>query len=216
MTIIHENNSILELNEAHSDNFILVIPKLPVAKFMSSVFNSFTSPNTTSTTGSSVCDDLNSQMLRREENLDLSNFKLFLKGVTLPIISIGSYEIGTQFATLNRASKISFTDLTTNMMVSENFLNYNMILYWMYALHNPEQYNKMSGGDMVREFFTDIYVIITNNHREKVGEYKFLDCFPTTLPSIDLTSENASKLILPVTWKHSGMFPSNNFILKYV
>jgi len=154
--------------------------------------------------------------MRREHNLDITNFKLFLKGVTMPGVNIASYEIGTHFATLNRASKISFTDLATNIMISENFLNYNIMLYWLYALHNPEEYNKISGREMIQQYFTDIYLIITNNHREKVAEFKFLDAFPTNLPPLSFTFENANKMITEITWKHSGMFPTNNFVLRYV
>jgi len=139
-----------------------------------------------------------------------------VKSVTLPEVSIDSYSIGTQFATLKRASKIGFTDLTTNMMVSENFLNYNIMLYWLYALHNPEEYNKISGHDMIQQYFTDIYLIVTNNHREKVSEFKFLDAFPTKVPSLPFTFENANKLFMDITWAHSGMYPSNNFLLRYI
>lgn len=222
MATVSEVNHVLEINQAHSDNFILVIPKLPTAKFISSVFNELTksvgyTTDTTGTTASnSVCPDINKNQIIREHNLDLTNYKLFLKSVTLPSVTIDTYSIGTQFATLKRASKIGFTDLSTNMMISENFLNYNIMLYWLYALHNPEQYNKISGHDMIQEYFTDIYLIITNNHREKVGEYKFLDAFPTSVPALPFTFENANKLFMDVTWSHSGMYPSNNFVLSYV
>lgn len=221
-TTISEVNNIIEINDAHSDNFILVIPKLPTASFVSSVFNELTktygySTGTTGATGSDTsCPDINKNQIIREHNLDLTNFKLYAKSVTLPSVSIQAYDIPTQFATLKRASKISFSDLTINMMISENFLNYNIILYWLYALHNPEEYNKISGKEMIDQYFTDIYLIITNNHREKVGEYKFLDAFPTTLPNIPFTHENANKLFTEVTWAHSGMYPSNNFLLRYI
>lgn len=222
MSQVHEVNHILEINEAHVDNFILVIPKLPTAAYISSVFNDLTktvgmSPETSGSTGTpETCPQINKNQIQREHNLDLTNFKLFLKSFNLPTVNIANYEIGTQFATLKRAGKISFTDLTTTMLVSENFLNYNIILYWLYALHNPEEYNKISGKEMIQEFFTDIYLIITNNHREKVAEYKFLDAFPTSLPGINFNWETADKIISEVTWAHSGMYPTNSFVLKYI
>jgi hypothetical protein len=83
-------------------------------------------------------------------------------------------------------------------------------------LHNPEEYNKISGRDMITDYFTDIYLIITNNHREKVCEFKFLDAFPTSIPPINFTWENANNLFCDVTWAHSGMVPSDTFILRYV
>lgn len=214
-----EPNTILEINEANSDNFIIVIPRLPTAQFLGSVFQQYTKPSSAFTQGASAtdeCDAVSQQQIRREHNLDLTNFKLFISDVTLPNVSVSTVEIGTQFATLNRPSKINFNDLNTTMMVSENFLNYNIILFWLYALHNPEQYNKMSGRGMIENFMTDIHLIITNNHREKVAEYKFLDAFPQSLGDIPFSYKTADNISVPVVWKHSGMFPTNNFVLRYI
>jgi hypothetical protein len=83
-------------------------------------------------------------------------------------------------------------------------------------LHNPEEYNKTSGRELIDSIFTDVYLIITNNHREKIAEYKFLDAFPISLPSIQFTPKSADKISVDVTWGHSGMFPSNSFVLKWV
>jgi hypothetical protein len=141
---------------------------------------------------------------------------LSLKDVNMPGVSITKVSLGTQFATLSRASKINFTDLTTTLQVSENLLNYQMILFWLYALHNPEEYNKISGRQMINKFFVDMHLIITNNHRQKVAEYKFLDAFPINLSPLNLTYGSADKLNIDVTWAHSGMYPTDNFVLKYV
>lgn len=213
-----EPNTILEINESHADNFLLVIPNLPTAAFLTTVFNEFTKiPGTKPTSGSNTdCDPLSQQQLRREKNLDLKNFMLSLKTVTVPNVSITKVELGTQFATISRASKINFSDLGTSFQVSENHLNYQVLLFWMYALHNPEEYNKISGREMINNFFTNIHLIITNNHREKVAEYTFLDAFPISLSPLNLSYANADKLNIDVSWAHSGMFPSNNFVLKYV
>lgn len=218
-----EPNTILEINDAHSDNFLIVIPKLPTAQYLGSVFTGWMNP-TPDTPGSSAtsgspgpdCDAVEQTHLRRENNLDFTNFRLYISEVTMPSVNITTYELGTQFATLSRASKIGFGELTTTMMVSENFLNYNIILFWLYALHNPHEYNKISGRQMIDTFFTDIYLIITNNHRQKVAEYKFLDAFPKLLPDLPFSVKNADKLNIPVTWAHSGMFPTDNFVLRYV
>jgi hypothetical protein len=223
-----EVNHILEINESHSDNFILVIPRLPVSKYLSSYFNDITSPKnftTPSTSGtpetteienSCYTASISQDQLRREENLDILNFRLYITDVNMPDVSINTVNIGTQFADIHRASKISFGDLSTSMLVSENLINYNIILFWMYALHNPEEYNKMFGKHMIEHFFTQIHLIITNNHREKVAEYKFIDAFPATMSGLPMNYKSADKLNIDVTWKHSGIMPSDNFVLKYV
>jgi hypothetical protein len=216
----NEPNTILEINEANTDNFFIVIPRLPTAQYLGSVFQHFTKPSPIiPVSGSGPVDDcegIHPQQIRREHNLDMTNFRLYLSEVAIPTVSIDKVEIGTQFADLARASKIKFTELTSTMMVSENFLNYNVILYWMYALHNPEEYNKMSGREMINNFFTDIYVIVTNNHREKVAEFKFMDAFPMSLGTIPFSYLKADNISTEVTWAHSGMFPSDNFVLKYI
>lgn len=223
MTQISEPNTLLEINEAHANNFILVIPKLPSAQFLSSVFADLTkrTGNTTNTSGTSGinsddCRPVNNTQLEREHNLDLTNFKLYISGFSTPSVNIANYKVDTQFASLSRAGKIQFGDFNTTMQISENFLNYNLILYWMYMIHNPEERNKTSGRDLIDNIFTDIYVIITNNHRQKVAEYKFLDAFPIALPTIQFTYQNANKITADISWAHSGMYATNNFVLKYV
>lgn len=254
MNTFSEPNTILEINEAHADNFLLVIPKLPTAPFLSSYFQEVghptfpttTSPDTTAssgcgdgpefdpdnpvnnpstietgcTTGSSgdcnIPDGGREGRLRREGNLDLANFKLYISDVELPGVNLDTVRLGTQFADIARASKIKFTDLNTTMLVSENLLDYNAILYWLYALHNPEQFHQLNGRGMIQEFFTDVHLIITNNHREKVAEYKFIDAFPFSLNPQTFSYKNADKLTMNVTWAHSGMVPENNFVLRYV
>jgi hypothetical protein len=215
-----EPNTILEINEANTDNFFIIIPRLPTAQFLGSVFQNFTKPSpiipVSGNGPAEDCDDIKQQQIRREHNLDMTNFRLYLSDVAIPDVSITKVEIPTQFATMSRASKINFSDLSTTMMVSENFLNYNIILYWLYALHNPEEYNKMSGREMINNFFTDIYLVITNNHREKVAEYKFMDAFPISLGNIPLSYTTAENMKTEVTWAHSGMFPTDNFVLRYV
>lgn len=210
-----EPNTILEINEANTDNFFLVIPKLPTAQYLGSVFQNFTNPSVMNLSGSD-CDAINHQQIRREHNLDLTNFRLYLSDVNIPGVSITKVELGTQFATLSHPSKINFTDLSTTMMVSENFLNYQAILFWLYALHNPEEYNKLSGRQMINEMFTELHLIITNNHREKVAEFKFLNSFPLSIGDINMSYTTAENIKTTVTWAHSGMVPSDNFVLKYI
>lgn len=230
-----ELNHILEINESHADNFILVIPRLPIAQFISSYFNEATNPKsffeidtpsssgTSGTSGSpndvsNSCDSaaVTQEQIHREENLDVTNFRLFITSTNLPNVGINTVTLGTQFADINRASKIQFGDLTTNMLISQNLINYNIIYYWMMALHNPIEYNKMTGKDMITTFFTEIHLIITNNHREKVSEFQFIDAFPSSISPLALTYQNSENLTADVTWKHSGMVPSDNFVLKYV
>lgn len=218
MTSISEPNTILEINEAHVDNYMLVFPRLPSAPYLTSVFNDLTKRvNTVDTSGTANdCPPSKDNQVQREHNLDLTNFKLYINGVNLPNVAINAYEVGTQMSTLKRSGKIQFSDLTTSMQVSENFLNYNIILYWMYMMHNPEEYNKLSGRQLIDNVMTDIYLIVTNNHREKIAEYKFLDAFPIGLPQINFTPKTADKINVDVTWAHSGMFPTNSFVLKWV
>lgn len=223
MSIVSEPNHILEINEAHADNFILVIPKLPTAVFVGSIFNEITKSYgyTTSSTGAtgsndSQCQSINQAQITRETNLDIANFKLFIKGFSTPTINVQDYSLDNHFATVKRASRIQFSDMTTNLMISENFLNYRIMLYWLYALHNPEEYNKISGRDMIKDYFTDIYLIITNNHREKVCEFKFLDAFPKSIPALNFTWEHADNLAMDVTWAFTAMVPSSDYTLKYI
>jgi hypothetical protein len=218
---ISEPNTILEINESFSDNFILVIPKIPTLKYLGSVFNDFSNPKKMTTPSPSSteesCDTYSKDRIQREVNIDLKNFMLYISEVSLPGANVGKIDIPTQFSTMKRpSSKIEFDDIEINMRVSENLLNYNAILYWLYALANPEEFNKLFGGEMINEFFVNMHLIITNNHREKIAEFTFLDAFPTNIGKLPLTFKSADPLFTSVSWSHSGMVPSNNFVLKYV
>lgn len=220
---ISEANTLLEINESHGCNFHLVISKLPTTPFIGSVFNKFTKDTSSLSTGTSGisaipqdCETVNTTHMRRESNLDMKNFHLYLSDVTIPSISVNKVPIATFFSTMHTSGKIDFSDLITTMMISENMLNYKIIQYWLFALHNPEEFNKISGRDMIDAFRSEIYLIITNNHKEKVAEYKFLDSFPINLDSLPLTYKRAEKLVTNVVWAHSGMIPSDNFVLKYI
>lgn len=219
MATISEPNTILELNSASTSSYILLIPRLPSAVFLGSAFNAFNSPTTTTppaTSTDSDCETDQSSTIRREHNLDLTNFKLFVSDIVLPGVTIDVNKVSTQMATLSRASKMSFSDLSTTIRVSENWLNYQIVLFWMYAIFNPAEFNKISGREMVNNFFTDIYIILINDHREKVAEFKLLDCFPTSLPAIPLSVKTSDIVTMDITWSHSGFFCTNNYILKYV
>lgn len=218
MTIISEPNTLLEINETHSNNFYLVIPRLPPAPYIGSIFNDYTKKTGTIPASGTeeVCSNVNTNQIQREHNLDLTNFRLYISGVSMPNVSVSKTEVPTQFSTMSRSGKISFSDLTTTMMISENFLNYKILLYWLYMIHNPEQYNKLSGRELINNIFTDIYLIITNNHKQKIAEFKFLDAFPINLPNLAFTFTNAEKINIDITWAHSGMMPSDSYVLKYV
>jgi hypothetical protein len=69
---------------------------------------------------------------------------------------------------------------------------------------------------MIETYFSDIYLIIINNHKAKIAEYKFLDAFPIDLSGVKFTYADASKINANVVWAHSGMYPTNNFVLRYV
>jgi hypothetical protein len=216
-----EPNNILEVNKANTDNFYLVIPRIPTLQYVSSVFKDVTanSPLTPPSSGNpdpNDCPIPQAAQLRREMNLDLTNFRLYLSDATLPSVTIQKVTIGTQFADISRASKIQFNDLEIEMIVSENLIDYNAILYWMYGLHNPEEYNKLWGGQMINEYMTDIYLIITNNHQEKVNEFKFIDAFPISLSPIQFSYKSSETIRMNSTWAHSGMVPSNNYVLRYI
>jgi len=211
-----EPNGILELNNSNADNFYLVIPKIPTLQYISSAFRDKTHPGIITPSLSADCYQPTNAQLRRETNLDMTNFRLYLADANLPSVNIDKVTLGTQFADISRASKIHFGELELEMIVSENLINYNALLYWMYGLHNPEEYNKISGRRMVEEYFTDIYLIVTNNHRDKVSEYKFIDAFPIGLNPLSFTYRNADTMRISCTFAHSGMVPTNNYVLRYI
>ncbi|MCS7316898.1 MAG: hypothetical protein NZZ41_01060 [Candidatus Dojkabacteria bacterium] len=201
------NNEIF-LNEAHSNNFIFVLERIP-SSFLLSKFSNNKSFNLDGTIQSITKSGME---YIREANQDTQNFALFLQSVTLPDINLQTAVIETKFTDLKAVTgKIEFGTLTTNILGDENWFIYRMILYWFYCAYNPEEFNKLSLYKFYENFYISAKLLLLNNHKEKVLELEFRDLHPQNLGQVDLNYREANKIVIPVTWVYSTITPSDDY-----
>lgn len=204
---IIQNNEIL-LNEAHTNNFIFVLQRIPTSFLMSKFSNDpkFKLDGTIESITKSGIDVI------KESNQDTQNFALFLQSVTLPDINVGTAKIETMFTDLKTVTgKIEFGNLTTNIIGDEYWFIYRLLLYWFYAGNNPEEFNKLNMKDYYKNFYVSAKLILLDNHKEKVLELEFRDIHPQNLGQVNLDYKDAQKIIIPVSWIYSTITPSDDY-----
>lgn len=153
----------------------------------------------------------------KEANQDVANIALFTQSVTLPELDLDFSTIGTQFADLNIATgKLHFADLNTTIMNDENWFMYRFFCYWLIAGHNPEEYNKRNSSQDWKDFYISAYLIILDNDRNKILEIKFNELHPKTIGSVDLKNSAPDKIILPITWKYTDWYFTDDMVIKRV
>lgn len=206
---IIQNTEII-LNEAHTNNYILVLERIPTS-FLISKFKDDRFVNQ-----SPKLSDLALDIEKiKESNQDAANFALYLQTCNIPDISVGMSEIPTHFATAKvMAGKMKFGELITNIMGDEDWFLYRLLLYWMYAAHNPEQFGQLNQNPHYKEFYVNGHLLILNNHREKVLELELMRMYPQSVGSIDLNYAQPDKIVLPVTWTFHYFRPDDKYVLR--
>ena len=204
-------NNELILNNSHTNNYIFVLDRVPTS-FLISKFSKDALIKVDATIGSMSNSDV-----IRESNQDVQNLALFTQTVNLPEMDLGFSDIPTQFATIHEATGlIDFGELSTTFLNDENWFIYKMLTYWLLAGHNPEKYNKRNSVQHWKDFYVNAYLIILNNNREKIMEFKFTDVHPKTMGSIELKDSEASRIMLPVTWKYTDYVISDDLVITRV
>jgi hypothetical protein len=202
--VLHNNELII--NEAHTNNFVFILDKLPTS-FLISKFSK----------EDLYRIDLSNAEAIREANQDVANLALFTQSVNLPELDLDFSTIPNQFASLNIVTgKLNFSDLNTNFVNDENWFIYRMMFYWLMAGHNPEYYNKRSSVAHFQDFHVNGYLLILDNHRNKMIEIKFSDLHPKTMGAVDLKHTAPENVILPVTWKYTDFYFTDDIAIKRV
>lgn len=211
------NNELL-LNEAHSNNFIFILERVP-SSFLLSKFRDQDFENLSARMDGSIGSIVkNGLEYVREANQDTYNFALYLQSFTLPDLNLQTSSIDTSFATLNAVNgKLEFGTLNMNIMCDENWFIYRMLLYWMYAASNPEEFAKMTGKEYANRFYMRGHLLLLDNHHDKVVEFEFRDLHIQNMGQQELNYQDAAKVVLPTTWVYSTYVPSDDYtIIKSV
>lgn len=207
--VIHNNEVIL--NEAHTNNYIFIVDRVPTSFLVSKFSN-----DDMVRVGADIANIRNPDVIR-EMNNDVMNMALYLSSFTLPDLNVDVTDIATQFAAMPIVTgKLNYSPLQTNFMNDENYFIWRFFFYWLVAHHNPQEYNKRLAVQHHQDFQVNGYLIVLDNHRDKVLEIKFEDLMPQAMGSVDFKDSDAEKVIIPITWKFSNFVPTNDMVVKRV
>lgn len=203
---IIQNNELL-INEAHNNNFIFILERVPssflMSKFKDDEFQRLTAnPESIINKGADAI---------RESNQDTYNFALYLQSFTLPDLNLQTTNLETSFANIPTVTgKIEFGSLNMNILGDEGWFIYRMLLYWMYAGANPEEFNKMTAKQYAKNFYMNGHLLLLDNHHSKVLEFEFRDIHIQNMSQQELSFQNADKIVLSTTWTYSTFVPSDD------
>lgn len=207
--VLHNNE--LLINSSHTNNFVFILDRLPTS-FLISKFSKDALIKVDATLGSLA----NAEAIR-EANQDVANLALFTQSVNLPELDLDIAKIDNQFAPVSIAcGRLNFSDLVTNLVNDENWFIYKFIYYWLLAGHNPEYYNKRNSTQHFRDFHVNGYLLILDNHREKMIEMKFSDLHPKTLGAVDMKHTDPEQIVLPVTWMYTDFLITDDIAVTRV
>ena len=210
-------NTEMLINESHTNKYLLVLDSIPTSYLLSK----FTDEYLLNVQLKFNKDNSEMEKIRQEvfveRNKDLSNFLLYVQNVDLPEMNVGYSTIPTQMATFKHVmGKLEFGDLSMNVMNDEDWFIYRLIYYWLLAAHNPEENMKFKETEYYNKFYVTGHLIILNNHQEKVFELELKDLHPVSIGQVPLKESDPEKIILPITWVHSGVVPSDRYVIKKV
>lgn len=118
----------------------------------------------------------------------LPNVEFFTQKVEIPDISSSPVEINSPFSPHYMAQdKLQYADLSLSFLIDENMENYLEIFDWMKGLGSPqnlEQYKSLA--ESAEGIKSDISVVVTNSHKNANMNFKFFNCFPTSLSGVQL------------------------------
>jgi len=118
------------------------------------------------------------------------NLQFFAQSVTIPSLSLPEAEVGYPRVNLPLpGDKITFDDVQFSILVDEDMNSYLELFSWLYRLINEEQ--KLP-SDVLRTGIAseaDITVNILTSQNNGNKQFKFYGAFPTSLGSIELSSQ---------------------------
>lgn len=128
----------------------------------------------------------------------LPNVSFFTQEATIPGIILGDPDFANPFARQPvPGDNITYDPLEIQFNVDAKMNNYIAVADWMYGLGFPNdyaQYTELVGeralglGELAANY-SDATLIILGPNNTKVREITFVDCFPTALSAITLTTK---------------------------
>ena len=199
------NNEII-LNEAHDNNYLFVLDRLPTYNLLHGI----------ETTNPGSLKDFDRLFENKEfteaHNNELNNIALSVQDVNLPEMRIETTKID-EFGTgaTRGTGKLFFGGFNINFTLDEQWFLHKMFSFWLYAAFNPLMFSKLNEKDNEEMYYVNAFLIILDNDRQKIAEFVFRDLHPASIGSILLNNNNPNKIQLPIEFMYRDYLPSDEY-----
>ena len=135
------------------------------------------------------------------------NLQFFCQTVLHPSLNTNSIEVPfKRISTVPFAGdKLTFTELTTIIIVDENLNSYTEMYKWMQRLIQQPDVVPTKRDTTKPPTYCDITLSILSSHNNKTRQIKYLDAMPTSLGDMTLesTSGDVQFITFPATFRFS-------------
>lgn len=134
------------------------------------------------------------------------NLEFFCQSVMLPSLSAVPVEIPYRRITSIpfAADKLTYGELTANILLDENMNSYIELYNWM---HRLVELNEVSPSERASGVptYADITVAILSSHNNTTRNIRYQDCIPTLLGDVSLEAAtgDVTPVVIPVSFKFS-------------
>lgn len=132
-----------------------------------------------------------------ESNVDTVNF--LIQDVVLPGVNLNNTLTNYQNNQLSlQSNKLIFEQFSVNLIVNEDFSNYNYIFNWM---------NRITKVDDIYSEMRTLNLFLLNNNKNPIKEINLTGAWPTSLGSIPLQFSNidTTSVIVPIVFAFQWM-----------
>lgn len=113
------------------------------------------------------------------------NLTFFATSVLHPNMSLNFSEVQYRRVNVRQpGDKLTFGDLTCNIIMDEDMTAYKEMYDWMVSLVQTKQRDQSDRTDTLRPTSSDISVLALTSHNNKSKEIKYYDAIPTSLGDV--------------------------------
>jgi|TARA_B110000908_G_C10267733_1_gene466223 hypothetical protein len=124
------------------------------------------------------------------------NLEFFAQSVTHPTVGVNPVALpGRRVTSVPLAGdKVTYGDLTITVICDENMSAYKEMLTYLERIVNEGQVSSGERGTKIPTY-ADISIAVLSSHNNTSVQLRYLDCVPTDLGGINLTSSGEGAVI---------------------
>lgn len=144
-------------------------------------------------------------------------------GIVVPTITVTSVDVpfGGQVPKVTSFSRPAYSPIDVNFTIDSQFYNWNVIYKWLNLLNDSQTSNFDQTGiskqpypqekpQFMKRYCSDMLVTALNEYNQKVCEFEYIECFPTSLKGIEFNYQNNNEIQSGFTFEFSKL----NFLIN--